>query len=92
MPGIQGQPHFIDLIPWQDTAWMEDAVCAGRDDLDWFDLDCGLQQAATLCYSCPVQTDCLEYAVELRVKDGLWGGLWGDQLQTFIRRRVRSRS
>lgn len=31
--------------------------------------------AKSVCADCPVRTDCLEYALESRVDDGVFGGL-----------------
>jgi len=91
VPGIQGQAHFTQLLTQQNVAWMDDAACAARPDLDYFDDECGLQEAVTVCHSCPVMDRCLDYAIVTRPTDGVWGGLWGDQLQAMIRRRVPSR-
>ena len=68
--------------------WMLDAPCSLRPDLDWFDLDCGLHEAVKVCHSCELRTKCLNYAVEHRLVDGVWGGLWGHQLERMITGRV----
>lgn len=91
MPGIAGQPHFT-TIQHLDTRWMKQAACKDQTDVDWFDTGCGLQAAATICYSCPVANDCLEYAVTIDVEDGIWAGLWGDQLKAMKAARGRLRS
>jgi hypothetical protein len=59
---------------------MEDAACAQRTDLDWFDYDCNLQECLRICSRCTVQDDCLEYATTHELHDGIWGGLWGYRL------------
>jgi WhiB family redox-sensing transcriptional regulator len=68
---------------------MADAACQDRPDLDWFDLDCGLNEAIAVCHTCPVMTDCLNYAIEENLTDGVWGGLWGYRLGQLIRKRGR---
>jgi WhiB family transcriptional regulator, redox-sensing transcriptional regulator len=70
------------------TSWMTQAGCLGRTDLDWFDLDCGLDAAIAVCHTCPVITDCLNYAIKHDLTDGVWGGLWGQQLTKLVRRRI----
>jgi WhiB family transcriptional regulator, redox-sensing transcriptional regulator len=70
-----------------DTSWMDDAACAGHDDLDYFDLDCGLEAALTLCVTCPVGDQCLDYAIKHKLTDGIWGGEWGDSLARLVGRR-----
>ncbi|MDH4144083.1 MAG: WhiB family transcriptional regulator [Acidimicrobiia bacterium] len=32
-------------------------------------------QAKAICFECPVQDECLEYALEIREPHGIWGGL-----------------
>lgn len=34
-----------------------------------------IKVAKSLCAECPIQQDCLEYAVEAREEWGIWGGL-----------------
>lgn len=91
MPGIQGQPHFT-TIQQLDTTWMQDAACKGVDNVDWFDTDCGLMAAAQICYGCPVASRCLDYAMQIDVEDGIWAGLWGDQLKAMKAARARLHS
>ena len=37
------------------------------------------RRAKTVCASCPVQTQCLEYAVASDERYGVWGGLTHDE-------------
>lgn len=90
MPGIAGQPHFAHFAQLH-VGWMTEASCAEHPDIDWFDTDCGLMAAAQICYSCPVKTHCLDHAVAIRAEDGIWAGLWGDQLQAMIAKRILSK-
>ena len=32
-------------------------------------------QAKLLCAQCPVQQECLDFAFEYEIEDGVWGGL-----------------
>jgi hypothetical protein len=68
---------------------MAQAACLGRTDLDWFDTECGHQQAVQVCYTCPVIEPCLNYAIRNEVEDGIWGGLWGGTLRKLNQGRVR---
>jgi WhiB family redox-sensing transcriptional regulator len=65
--------------------WREQAACAQRPDLDWFDLDCYLLPALQVCARCPVADACLAYAIRHGCQDGLWGGEWGYRLLMMIR-------
>lgn len=42
------------------------------------------RDAKKICSTCPVQTDCLRYALETNQSDGIWGGLTLEE-----RRRLR---
>jgi len=70
-----------------DRDWMNQAACLGRTDLDWFDLDCGNQEASRVCYSCPVIEPCLDYAIRIEAHDGIWGGLSGGTLTAMQQRK-----
>jgi len=66
------------------TDWMKQAACIGHDHLDWFDIDCNLQQTLQICYQCDVKSQCLELAITNRLTEGVWGGMYGKQLHEMI--------
>lgn len=43
-------------------------------------------QAAKLCIGCPVVNQCLQYAIDHREMDGIWGGTTPKQRATILRR------
>jgi len=58
------------------TAWMAWAYCRGADPGVFFPHDgVGVEVAARICVGCPVRDPCLEYALAIRIEDGVWGGL-----------------
>jgi WhiB family transcriptional regulator, redox-sensing transcriptional regulator len=69
--------------------WLNHAACAGRDDVDYFDLDCYLQAALELCVTCPVADHCLDYAIRHGITEGVWGGAWGSELLGMVSRPGR---
>ena len=71
---------------------MLDGLCAGRDDLDWFDLDCGAKAAAQVCDRCPVRQTCLDYAIDNHIEDGIWGGLFPGQIHKLRKAKGVTRS
>ena len=73
------------------TDWIHDAACAGRTDLDWFELECGLEETLKICAICSVGDRCLEYAIDHGIVEGVWGGAWGDELMGIVRRGRRGR-
>ncbi|MGC0328054.1 WhiB family redox-sensing transcriptional regulator [Streptomyces sp. SAI-170] len=65
-----------------DTSWHTRAVCHGMDaedaDAIFFPLPRdheAIAEAKELCAACPVHRDCLNYALENSLKEGIWGGL-----------------
>lgn len=46
-------------------------------------------QAKAVCAGCPVRATCLEWAAEINVSDGIWGGLTADEIRNLKRRRTR---
>lgn len=67
--------------------WQRDAACAEhRDDVDFFpERGVSTKAAKAVCASCLVRAECLDYALELGLKHGIWGGLSERE-----RRRIRS--
>ena len=59
-----------------DADWMTDAACVSRSDLPW--TGAATKRTGELmrqvCGSCPVRTQCGEYAVHARVTVGWWAG------------------
>lgn len=51
----------------------------------------GFSAAARICASCPVQQRCLEYALENRITEGVWGGA-SQRERIRIRRRRQAAS
>lgn len=56
--------------------WREDALCLTvGDSEEWFPNN-GLSDAATsVCRRCPVQWDCLDFALDIQPTHGIWGGV-----------------
>jgi WhiB family transcriptional regulator, redox-sensing transcriptional regulator len=59
--------------------WVRDAVCASADPEAFFPyMDAPTTEVAAakvVCAGCPVQTECLTYALEADEPHGIWGGL-----------------
>lgn len=48
-------------------------------------------EARKVCRRCPVQKECLSYADEMKMTDGVWGGLSEDQRRA-LKRKSKARS
>lgn len=76
-----------------DIAWAEEAACRGLDPMIFYpSTDEEAEQAKEICAGCPVQTACLEHAIDEREHNGVWGGATERERQRIIRRRRRQRA
>lgn len=66
----------VPLQPWEVPAWTAGALCAQIDpELFFPENGRGGETAKKICKCCPVQNDCLQYALTHREEWGVWGGL-----------------
>jgi WhiB family redox-sensing transcriptional regulator len=78
------------IFDWDDGGWRQDAACRCTDaDLFFPAGSTGaaveqIQSAKAVCRTCPVQEDCLQFALESNQEAGVWGGKDEDE-----RRRLR---
>jgi WhiB family redox-sensing transcriptional regulator len=49
-----------------------------------------IMRAKQVCAACPVQSQCLSYALRHRQEQGIWGGLTEDERRLASRRLARS--
>lgn len=89
-PTIVPQPDkSVDI---QESTWFDFAACKGKTQLmfpkEHKDITY-ITQARAICKSCPVQKECLEYALEFPPADmhGVWAGMTSRQLAAEQRRR-----
>ena len=75
-------------------AWQQHAECvhyAGR--VDFFPARGeSVRDAKAVCAACPVQSECLDFALRLKVAHGVWGGLSERERRTLRRDRHRAAS
>lgn len=58
-----------------DLEWHDRAHCAGSPVEWWFPVaEADWPEAKARCRPCPVQTECLVFALVTRSNDGCWGG------------------
>lgn len=77
------------VTQWEPfPSWFDRAACEGLDpDLFFAERGESLDAAREICATCPVQAECLDYALRHRIIHGVWGGLSERQ-----RRRLRRRA
>ncbi len=68
------------VVEADDDDWRARAACRSVDANLFFPTGSTgyaltqLEAAKAFCRSCPVQRDCLEFAIETNQEDGIWGG------------------
>lgn len=80
-----------------DYSWRRDALCRDTDPELFFPVGTTgyalvqIEQAKSVCGECPVQTDCLDYALETNQDSGIWGGTSEEERRVLRRRFVADR-
>lgn len=55
--------------------WFKGSLCAQeKTELFYSDAPADQREAKLICFRCPVQAECLLYAIEREPKYGVWGG------------------
>jgi WhiB family redox-sensing transcriptional regulator len=67
-------PRPFELIVTGSLDWMDQAACRGMDNEPFFQQGGHADEAKKVCATCPVRTDCLDYAIGCRIRHGIWGG------------------
>jgi WhiB family transcriptional regulator, redox-sensing transcriptional regulator len=74
-----------------EIVWRDLGACKGLDPGIFYpDDDEEAEQAKSVCSSCGVRVACLEYALNHREKQGVWGGATERERRRIIRQRRRS--
>ena len=85
-------------MTFTDNTWMESAVCRQTDPELWFPerespstagVITTIRRAQTVCRSCPVQTECLDYALSNNEKAGIWAGINFGTAKARVREELR---
>ena len=71
-----------------NTDWMARGKCKEVAPDTFFPSDgMGVLVAQRICAECPVAESCLEYALEHRIEQGVWGGKSERQRRLILRKR-----
>lgn len=78
-------------------AWQRHAACRGLEAEIFYPPDSDVAgdeetafEAKAVCAACAVSGECLEYAIAVREKEGVWGGQTAAERVRIIRRRRRA--
>lgn len=81
------------LATWNYEDWRSAARCAAYDSSLFFpvgvtgDAEIQIRNAKAVCGVCPVEDQCLEFAVRTNQEYGIWGGKDEDERRAI--RRIR---
>jgi WhiB family transcriptional regulator, redox-sensing transcriptional regulator len=71
--------------------WRQHAACRGLDPLTFYPAtDDEAADAKAVCDGCAVREACLEHALTVREKEGVWGGATERERRRIIRQRRRA--
>lgn len=71
-----------------ETEWMRVGLCRNEPPSKFFPSDgVGVEIARRICADCPVKEPCLEYALEVRIDHGVWGGSSERERRRILKRR-----
>ena len=75
----------------QELKWWDLGACRGLDASIFYpDDDDDASAAKAVCSQCRVRVTCLEHALSVREKAGVWGGATERDRRRIIRQRRRS--
>jgi WhiB family redox-sensing transcriptional regulator len=83
------------LVDVTAVAWQADAACADNDAVGWDDFfppdgkKSAARRARAVCAGCLVRDDCLEFALDHFIRDGVWGGTTERDRRPMWRERRR---
>lgn len=67
--------------------WKTQARCIDADPEVFFPPEgVNIREARAICATCPVQEQCLEYAIVNKIEFGVWGGMSVHQRERLARR------
>jgi len=101
-PVQPGQPNktrdWVRMTALDNRAgWWTRAACASADPELFFPISYSgpalrqVAQAKAICARCPIQRECLRYALDAGSIQGVWGGMTEEERRRFARRERRAR-
>jgi WhiB family redox-sensing transcriptional regulator len=73
--------HASSVLPW----WHSLALCAQTDSEAFFpEKGASAKPAKRICAECPVQTQCLDWALDRGERYGIWGGTTHNERRAIL--------
>ncbi len=78
---------WSDLLQADERPWAAYGACRTADpDLFFPATEMEAAHALRICATCPVQEECLDYALMARERYGIWGGTTERERRRLLRR------
>jgi hypothetical protein len=80
-----------EVMAGRPENWKEQAACRGKDpELFFVERGDDAGEAKRICRECPVRLQCLEYALTVKERYGIWGGLGEHERRRYAQRKAAS--
>lgn len=79
---------FLIALQRSRPEFYEYGACANEDMNTFFPgqgQSSVMREAIEICFTCPVQKECHQYALENKIDHGVWGGSSADQRKLWIK-------
>jgi WhiB family redox-sensing transcriptional regulator len=74
-----------------NLSWRQRGACRGLDpEIFYPPVEEEAEDARAICGECPVQDECLEFALVNREAEGIWGGATSRERRRLIRQRRKT--
>ncbi len=88
VPTHESASASLGSDPESVTAWMAEGTCRLYPPNKFFPSDgAGVERARKICATCPVVSECLDYALTHRIEHGVWGGCSERERRRILKRR-----
>lgn len=67
--------------------WRVQAACRDENPDQLFVRGAEQRKVRTICFGCPVRTECLSEALDNKIEFGVWGGMTERERRALLRRR-----
>lgn len=75
-----------------DLSWQDKANCLGLDPNIFFvEMGTLATEAKAVCAGCVVRQDCLEYALRIHQRIGIWGGMTDKERRLWRKAQIREK-
>ena len=87
-------PASVIALANADYGWRAEALCRDTDPELFFPIGTTgaalvqIEQARAVCRQCPVQSDCLDFALTTNQDSGIWGGTSEEERRVLRREFV----